>query len=389
MSEYQYYEFRAIDRPLTDAEQTAVRALSSRVEPSRTRAVFTYSYSNFRSDPLKVLEQYFDALLYVANWGSKQLAFRFPIDAVDRQQFAPYEMAVEEISLTSTPKHIILNISFHEEEGLEWIDGEGSLDAMLPLREDLMRGDPRALYLAWLKAAPYLLDEQEEWAGDEPDEDDLDDESADEMHEPPVPAGLGQLSAALQSFVEFFDIDSDLIAVAAEASPPLGSSDEQVEQSITKLPEVERNAFLLRVVRGEPNVAVQLQRRLRDLGDLAGKTVGKPAATRRTLAELLMGAEQHRQHRIAQEREEAERARLRRLEELATREPAVWSHVMGLIEQKQTKAYDEAVARLVELRDLADHRGRRTDYDRRLEELRSSFGSRTALIQRLRRARLI
>jgi hypothetical protein len=33
MSEYQYYEFQAIDRPLTAEEQQAVSKLSSRVEP--------------------------------------------------------------------------------------------------------------------------------------------------------------------------------------------------------------------------------------------------------------------------------------------------------------------------------------------------------------------
>ena len=30
MSEYQYYEFQAIDRPLSQAEMAAVRALSTR-----------------------------------------------------------------------------------------------------------------------------------------------------------------------------------------------------------------------------------------------------------------------------------------------------------------------------------------------------------------------
>lgn len=44
MSEYQYYEFRAIERPLTTAEQNAVARLSSRVDPHPTRAVFVYNY---------------------------------------------------------------------------------------------------------------------------------------------------------------------------------------------------------------------------------------------------------------------------------------------------------------------------------------------------------
>ena len=76
MSEYQYYEFQAINRPLTEEQQTYMRSLSSRVELTPTRAVFTYSYGDFRGNPLAVLEAHFDALLYLANWGSKRLAFR-------------------------------------------------------------------------------------------------------------------------------------------------------------------------------------------------------------------------------------------------------------------------------------------------------------------------
>jgi hypothetical protein len=43
----------------------------------------------------------------------------------------------------------------------------------------------------------------------------------DEDTEPPVPAGLGNLSASLQAIVDFFEIDQDLIAVAADSSPSI------------------------------------------------------------------------------------------------------------------------------------------------------------------------
>jgi len=36
MSEYQYYEFQAVDRPLTEAERTELRALSSRARITAT-----------------------------------------------------------------------------------------------------------------------------------------------------------------------------------------------------------------------------------------------------------------------------------------------------------------------------------------------------------------
>ena len=48
--EYQYYEFQALDRPLTAAKPDYLRGLSSRVEPTATQAIFTYSYGDFRGD---------------------------------------------------------------------------------------------------------------------------------------------------------------------------------------------------------------------------------------------------------------------------------------------------------------------------------------------------
>lgn len=150
MREYQYYEFQAVDRPLTRDEQAKVSALSSRVELSATRAVFTYSYSSFRGRPLDVLASYYDAYLYVANWGSRELAFRFPRSVVDYQRLAPYYFGIDEIELTKTDTHVILDIAFNDEEPPDWVEGEGILDSLVPLREDILHGDLRVLYLAWL-----------------------------------------------------------------------------------------------------------------------------------------------------------------------------------------------------------------------------------------------
>ncbi len=66
MSEYQYYEFQAIDRHLTQEERAAIGELSSRVKPTATSASFTYSYGNFRGDPKQVLARYFDIMYYIA-----------------------------------------------------------------------------------------------------------------------------------------------------------------------------------------------------------------------------------------------------------------------------------------------------------------------------------
>lgn len=265
MSEYQYYEFQAIDRPLTAEEQAYVRTLSRRVEPTPTRAVFTYSYGDFRGDPLTLLETCFDAMLYVANWGSTRLAFRFPRAAIDLDRLTPYAAAFDEITLTATERHVVLDVSFNDEDGTGWIEGEGILSTLTPLRHDILRGDLRAPYLAWLRAAQYA---------DDPDDSDdgLDENEAsvgDGPARPAAPAGLGQLSAPLRAFVEFFEIAEASIAAAAADSPSPEGADDQIERWVTMLPEAERGAWLVRLARGEPHLDAQLLRRLREVGATA------------------------------------------------------------------------------------------------------------------------
>ena len=116
------------------------------------------------------------------------------------------------------------------------------LGTLMSLRQDILRGNFRALYLAWLKAAATIAE-----PGDEPWDEEEDNGSDGEeagLIEPPVPLGLGHLTGALQALVEFFDIDEGLVRAAAAASPRMEQMDEPVEAWIQLLPEAERGAFL-------------------------------------------------------------------------------------------------------------------------------------------------
>src|SRR6266498_3273984 len=77
MSEYQYYEFLALDRPLGAKEQAELRAISSRATISSTRFANSYSYGDLKANPADLVDRYFDAHLYLANWGTRALTFRF------------------------------------------------------------------------------------------------------------------------------------------------------------------------------------------------------------------------------------------------------------------------------------------------------------------------
>jgi hypothetical protein len=79
MSEYQYYEFRAIDQPLDEKAIQKLRDLSTRAHITPTSLTNEYNWGDFKGDPLKLVAEYFDAFLYVANWGTHEFMLKLPL----------------------------------------------------------------------------------------------------------------------------------------------------------------------------------------------------------------------------------------------------------------------------------------------------------------------
>jgi len=50
MSEYQYYEFQAIDKPIDNDGMNALKKVSSRAEVTPTSFVNVYNYGDFRGN---------------------------------------------------------------------------------------------------------------------------------------------------------------------------------------------------------------------------------------------------------------------------------------------------------------------------------------------------
>ena len=93
------------------------KPFSSRVKLSPTTAIFTYHYGDFRNEPEDLLEICFDIMLYIANWGTRQLVFRLSKELVDATLIQEY--CVDRcISISTTPKYLILDINIDDNDYL-------------------------------------------------------------------------------------------------------------------------------------------------------------------------------------------------------------------------------------------------------------------------------
>lgn len=372
MSEYQYYEFQILDGRLTEVGMEAMRNLSSRVDLSATRASFVYNWGDFRGNPEQVLEKYFDAMLYMANWGTRQLMFKFPREIVNVDQLNRYQFP-EHIMLSTTARYVILNMHYYDEGGGDWgwLGGEGMLDGLTALRQDILRGDYRALYLVWLKVAAYRSDFEE-------------DDTEENLLEPPLPPGLNELSNPLHSLIEFFEINIDLVSAAAEASPST-APDPNLASHIKDLPETLRHALLVKVLQGDPTVRIQLENHLRKLLPQPEKVAEPP---RRTINVLLEKVEAYERQRKEHERQQAERAHIEKLEKLAPREQVLWDEIEWLIPQQKAAAYDKVIEILKDLRDLAKYQNRTEAFSGRVAKIRATLKPTSSLLKRMNEANL-
>jgi hypothetical protein len=282
MSEYQYYEFLAVDRPLTAEEQDEVREFSTRARITATSFTNEYHWGDFRGDPEYLMQRYYDAHLYLANWGTHRIMLRLPRAVLDPEVAGQYRVD-ERVGVSATDEHVIIDMLSEDEEGGWDSDEEGSLSAIAGVRAELAAGDLRPLYLAWLSA--YGVWERDEEAFDEEDEDE---------QEPPVPAGLRSLTAAQRALADFLRLDADLLEVAAEASASrqAGQDDpDALAALITGLPGSEKDRLLLMVAQDQgARVKMEL---LHGLGGSTGN--GHGSQDRRTVGALLDAAALRRQ----------------------------------------------------------------------------------------------
>jgi hypothetical protein len=258
MSEFQHYEFRTVNRTLTREEVKEVDTWSSRGKVTSTSAIFVYHYGDFKRDPKRCLIAHFDMMLYYANFGCRRMMFRFPKKLVNLKTLQQFDYSNAEdqnsIMISVEGDYVVVDIEENSEEGFDtWIECEDTLAAVAPLWNDILNGDYRCLYLMWHQfveaAIEYELLEE------------------DEIQYPSVPNGLKKLTAAMQEFNTFWEIDDEMIERLAQKSSEISVKKMDYKKAISFLSDSEKSEFLLRFAQNEEHVLQALLKRLESLGN--------------------------------------------------------------------------------------------------------------------------
>jgi len=375
MSEYQYYEFLAIDRPLTAEEMSTLRSLSTRAHITPVSFTNHYQWGNFKGNPDKLMELFFDAHVYVANWMTAIFKVGVPIQAIPENVVEA--MTVPDfLDFKATKTRWIITWSLNESENYDRFGMENGarwMARLAPVRDEILRGDIRSLYIGWLSAVTGEM---------------IDD---DEM-EPLAMESLGSLTGAQKALAEFLEVDEDLLAGAGTGSPDSQDrepSGEEMDAWISALPKDEVTALLNLLMAGKGH---QAERALKSrfAAWRRGLQSARIEAPRRTVGELRKHAEAAQGIRHEQEKREQERREIKRrkeheayLKNLSRDFPKMWKSVQQLVEMGSGVAYKDACRLLVDLAEAYSVHESRGTFDQELRKFMTGHLRRKALVKRL------
>jgi len=378
MSEYQYYEFLAVDRPLTAAEIKELRALSTRADITRVSFTNDYQWGDFKGNPDRLMERCFDAHVYVANWRTAIFKVRVPVEALAKRTVEALS-ACESLFFKAAKTHWIITWHLEESENDERFaleDGRGWMARLAPVRDELLRGDLRSLYIGWLADVSLGM-------------------VADDELEPFSLSGHGQWSAAQLALAEFLEVVEDLLAGAVPGSPAARdgeASRQDMDAWIDDLPgdEVKKVVKLLLSGRGQEAERAVQKRFAAWRRDLAGSSQEAIVRSVGALRDNVRAAERVRQEkrRQAQKQREAIRRKERdaHLKTLFKDSASAWTSAQRTVERGTAAAYDEACRLLVDLSEAhAAHAGNKS-FREELKKFMTGHGRRKALVQRLVKA---
>ena len=375
MSEYQYYEFLAIDRPLTKDEMANLRVLSTRAAITPVSFTNEYNWGDFKGDSNKLMQLYFDAHVYVANWMTAIFMVRLPIEVLNRETVKAMSVSYV-LDFEAVKKHWIITWRLDESENYDRFsmeDGKGWMIRLAPVRDELLRGDLRSLYIGWLAAVTRDMIEDDEW-------------------EAMAVSGLGNLTAAQLALSEFLEVDPDLLAGAGLGSPVDNTekvSEKDIDRWVNALPLNEVKAVIKQLLEGKGHQAERIIRN-RFAASRRVLQTNKNNSPRRTVGKLRDNAGKARQIRMEKQRQDRKHleTRLRKerdayLKNLSKDFPRAWKSAAETVKRGSGRAYDETCHMLVDICEAHGLFANKKQFQVELKKFMAGHMRRKALIKRL------
>lgn len=378
MSEYQYYEFLAIDKPLTHDDMDVLRGISSRATITPVSFTNEYNYGDFKGNPEKLMLAYFDAHVYVSSWMSARFMVRLPIEALDKKTAQAFA-ADYVLEFESSKTHWAVTFTLDESEDYERFgmeDGTGWMARLTPIRDELLRGDLRSLYIGWL-ASVY------------------EDMAEDDEEEPMFVEGLGNLTPAQKALAEFLEVDPDLLSGAGQDSPDIQNKESPqklMDEWIAALPQSDINEVLKQLLQGKGHQAERTIRN-RFLAWRRSQSKGNHDVPPRSMealwknadkAKLIRTENEKRARKLREEKRRKERETY--LNNLSKDVSKAWKSVAKTLERKSGQAYDDACRSLVDISEAYALQKNKKGFQKDMKQFMANYSRRWALIQRLVKA---
>jgi hypothetical protein len=356
-----------------------LRAISSRAQITPVSFVNEYSWGGLKADPRNFMRHFFDVHVFFANWGDAILMVRLPREAIDQKTLKAF-CTGPHMEFEKLPEHWLLTWSLGDTEDYDrfgYVEGTGWMARLAPLREELLLGDLRSLYIGWLRA--------------------ITNEDADpDALEPMALQGLGQLTAAQQALAEFLEVDIDLLAGmggGSQTNPPETADDATLDAWLDELPKIEVREYLRQMLDGKGASAERALKRRHSAWQ--AQFTPTPEGIRHSVAELWQLAEQAKGLRLideakARRQAEAERKKQRDawLARLSTDFPRAWKTAHDEASKGHAHAYDAACRQLVDLRYAYSQHATLAAFQKEFKKFMTENLRRRALVLRLAKAGL-
>jgi hypothetical protein len=296
-----------------------------------------------------LLRRGYDVYLENTNYGSREIKLRLPHGMPFAKSVWSKYVDGEQLNWKSDSKGSggILSLHpFHEAGDFDEVwETQKYLDAAIQVRERLMSGDLRALYMLWLCAA----------------DDDYNDPA--EMTEPPVPHGIAELATDGGDLLLFFGLDPLLLVAAGSGittAPNAKAENRPVAQWVESLDNQRAKEMLHRILVGD--TAGEKARLLAEIRDSQNPDGWPTSDKQRSLDELLQKTSALRAKEEAKQAQKvkgkakreaakAERERAHRMQKML-KDPDEWLRkTERLVEARGTHNYKAAADILYDLRE--------------------------------------